>query len=92
MFWLNYYSILDDYFVTDTCEDDNQDCDSWKRSGACDSNPSYALRHCKKSCNNCKDGEYLSACYIRRLHAFRLICSKQFISQLLVRYSFVSDL
>ncbi|XP_076096037.1 uncharacterized protein LOC143066999 isoform X2 [Mytilus galloprovincialis] len=41
---------------TNTCEDDNQDCDSWKRSGACDSNPSYALRHCKKSCNNCKDG------------------------------------
>lgn len=37
------------------CMDDNVDCESWKNDGACESNPGYALRHCRKSCKNCKD-------------------------------------
>lgn len=38
-----------------TCEDSNVDCASWVNDGACEANPGYALRNCRKSCKNCKD-------------------------------------
>jgi len=40
----------------DTCKDNNDKCDKWKREGKCTAPPNkeYMLNNCKKSCNACE--------------------------------------
>merc|ERR1712117_145012 len=38
------------------CTDDNQDCEYWASLGECESNPSYMLETCRKSCGVCSSG------------------------------------
>ncbi|KAH9514083.1 hypothetical protein Btru_030169 [Bulinus truncatus] len=56
------------------CEDLNTDCATWAKYGSCDSNPSYSLKFCKKSCNNCngcQDTEVLCSVWARDGHCQR---------------------
>lgn len=42
------------YFLA--CQDNHSSCPSWAKSGVCNTNPAYALKECKFSCKNCKQG------------------------------------
>lgn len=42
------------YFLA--CQDNHSSCPSWAKSGVCNTNPTYALKECKFSCKNCKQG------------------------------------
>jgi hypothetical protein len=35
------------------CIDTDKLCDVWSRSGECDENPDFMLKHCKRSCKVC---------------------------------------
>uniref|UniRef100_A0A2C9JFA9 Metalloendopeptidase n=1 Tax=Biomphalaria glabrata TaxID=6526 RepID=A0A2C9JFA9_BIOGL len=60
--------------LSEKCEDLNADCPNWAKYGSCDSNPTYSLKYCKKSCNNCnscQDTEVLCSVWAKDGHCQR---------------------
>lgn len=43
----------DDAERGEPCQDDNENCKDWSRSGECEKNPRYMLQQCRRSCNVC---------------------------------------
>jgi len=39
--------------VSDTCRDENTNCQGWAGHGECDANPAYMHVNCRKSCGKC---------------------------------------
>lgn len=44
----------------DDCADDEPRCAEWATEAQCALNPTYMLRHCKRSCGACDDGNFSS--------------------------------
>jgi len=41
--------------VNASCRDEDARCAGWAKINECSSNPGYMLKHCRKSCNQCKE-------------------------------------
>ena len=39
------------------CTDSRTECPKWKGWGACETDPNYMRKYCKKSCNTCGNTE-----------------------------------
>ena len=53
---MNDLSMILLYFVAvnASCVDKDDRCADWAKGNECSSNPSYMLKNCQKSCNQCK--------------------------------------
>ena len=51
----NMYILCDLYLPGEArpCSDKNDKCSSWAGQGECDSNPSWMIPNCQKSCDRC---------------------------------------
>ena len=55
------------------CTDDEADCSKWAEVGECQKNPTFMLKSCKKSCDQCGNQIISLFCTIS-LHTWITLC------------------